>query len=176
MIQGENIYLRLMEKRDVKYKVKWVNDPEVRRTLFFGEISEIGTEQWLMKVTTDNTRMDFVICENNNDIPVGFASVVNIDLKNSKAETYICIGEKTCWGKGYGKEVKKLLMEYVFIQLGLNRLYSFNWAENKKMIQINKNLGFKLEGVLRQDTYSNGVYKDRVIFSMLKEDYLKAYK
>src|SRR5699024_1853838 len=113
MIIGENVYLRLMEKRDVKYKVRWVNDPVVRKTLFFQDISEIGTEQWLTKVASNNSRNDYVICENGNDSPIGFASVVNIDLINSSAETYICVGDKNYWGKGYGTEVKKLLTEYV---------------------------------------------------------------
>jgi|SRR5699024_2017958 len=173
MIHGKNIYLRLMEKRDVKYKVEWVNDPKVRRTLFFQDISELGTEQWLIKVSSDNSRNDFVICEGENDIPIGFASVVNIDFKNSSAETYICIGNQNYWGKGYGTEVKEVLLEYIFLELGLNRTYAYNWAENKNMIQINKKLGFTLEGVLRQDRFSNGEYKDRVLFSMLKEEYLK---
>lgn len=173
MIQSENIYLRLMEKSDVKYKVGWVNDPEVRRTLFFQEVSELGTEQWLMKVTSDNTRSDFVICEKDNDIPIGFASVVNIDLRNSSAETYICIGNKNYWGKGIGTEVKKVLLEYVFLELGLNRTYAYNWAANESMKKINKKLGFTLEGVLRQDRFSNGEYKDRALFSMLREEYLK---
>lgn len=176
MLKSENIYLRLMEKRDVKYKVKWVNDPEVRRTLFLENISEIGTEHWLNKVVADNTRRDYVICKNVNNIPIGFASIVNIDLWNSSAETYICIGEKKYWGKGYGTEAKKLLLEYIFIQLGLNRAYAYNWAENKAMININKKLGFTQEGVLRQDRFADGEYKDRVIFSMLRDEFLEKYK
>lgn len=176
MIRGKNVYLRLMERRDIKYKVKWINDPDVRKSLFIQDISEIGTEQWLIKVSTDNTRNDYVICENGNDTPIGFASVVNIDFRNSSAETYICIGEKRFWGKGYGTEVKKLLLEYMFIELGLNRVYAYNWAENKGIIKINEKLGFKLEGVLRQDRFADGQYKDRVIFSMLREEFFKKYK
>lgn len=173
MIMGENLYLRLMEKEDIPYKVIWVNDPEVRDTLFFEEISKLGTEHWLNKVASDNTRNDFIICELEDDNPIGFASVVNIDLRNSKAETYLCIGNKESWGKGYGTEVKNILLKYVFIELGLNRIYSYNWAQNKKMININKKLGFTLEGKLRSDIFSNGEYKDRVIFSMLKEEYIR---
>jgi len=160
-----------MERRDVPYKVQWVNDPEVKRTLFFDEISEIGTDQWLTKVSSDGSRQDFMVCDPETDKPIGFASVVGIDRKNSKAETYICIGDKNYWGKGLGTEVKKMLMKQIFEELNLNRMYSYNWAENKKMIQINKDLGFTLEGQLRKDTYANGEFKDRVLFSMLKEEY-----
>jgi len=173
MIKSDRVYLRLMERKDVPYKVKWVNDPDVRRTLFFQEISELGTEQWLNKVALDSTRKDFIICDLETDNPIGFASVVKIDLMNSKAETYLCIGDKEYWGKGYGTEVKRMLLRYVFIELGLNKVYSYNWVENKRMIEINKKLGFTLEGQLRKDIFANGEYKDRVIFSMLKEEYLK---
>lgn len=176
MIKGDNIYLRLMERRDVPYKVKWISDPDVSRTMFFQEISELGTEQWLIKVTSDNTRNDFMICDLETDNPIGFASVVKIDLRNSKAETYLCIGDKKYWGRGLGTEAKILLLKYVFVDLGLNRIYSYNWAENKSMIKINEKLGFTLEGQLRKDTFANGEYKDRVIFSMLKEEYFNRLK
>src|SRR5699024_2956313 len=123
--------------------------------------------------SSDSSRNDYVICERGDDTPFGFASVVNIDYRNSSAETYVCIGDKNYWGKGYGTEVKKLLTKFVFLELGLNRVYAYNWAENESMMRINEKLGVTLEGTLRQDRLSDGEYKDRVIYSMLKEEFLK---
>ncbi len=173
MLESERIYLRLMEERDIPYKVKWINDPEVRRTLNFDyPISEVGTKQWLNKVALDNSRKDFIVCLKKEDIPIGYGGFLNIDIKNSKAESYMGIGNKDYWGKGYAKEIRRVLLEYAFEDLGLNKVYSYVWSENIKMINLNKSVGFEIEGLLRSDIFSHGQYRDRYIMSILKEDYL----
>ncbi len=173
MLEGERIYLRLMEERDIPYKVKWINDPEVRRTLNFDyPVSEVGTKQWLNKVALDGSRKDFIVFLKDQDIPIGYGGFLNIDIKNSKAESYMGIGDKECWGKGYAKEVRKVLLEYAFEELGLNRIYSYVWSENEKMINLNKSVGFEIEGLLKADMYSHGEYRDRYIMGILKEYFL----
>lgn len=174
MLFGERLYLRLMEEKDVPYKVKWINDPEVRKTLNFSyPVSEIATKQWLNKVALDSSRKDFIVCLKENDTPIGYAGLLNIDVKNSKAESYMGIGEKNCWGKGYAKETRILLLDYAFKELGLNKVYSYVWIENEKMINLNKSVGFKIEGKLEQDIFSHGEYRDRIIMGILREKYLQ---
>lgn len=177
MLMGEFIYLRLMEERDISYKVKWINDPEVRRTLNFDyPVSEIGTKHWLNKVALNSSRRDFIVCLKENDLPIGYGGFLNIDIKNSKAESYMAIGDKDYWGKGYAKEIRQLLIEYAFKEVGLNRVYSYVWTENKKMINLNKSIGFEVEGLLRNDMFSHGEYMSRYIMGILKEDYLNIVK
>lgn len=173
MLIGINLYLRPMEERDVTYKVKWLNDAEVRRTLNFDyPISEISTRQWLVRVATDTTRRDFVACLREDDSPIGYAGLMFIDRKASKAELYVGIGEKQHWGKGYGKEITGIQLAYGFIELGLNKLYTHTWSKNEIMIAINKKFGFEIEGTLRQDVFSHGEFRDRVLMGLLRADYM----
>lgn len=173
MIEGDRIYLRLMEEKDISYKVKWINDNEVRKTLDFDyPISEISTKQWLNRVASDNSRKDFIICLKENDKQIGYTGLMNINYKNSKAEMYMGIGEKEYWGKGYAKESRKLLLEYAFMELGLNKIYTYNWVKNEKIIGLNKKLGFKIEGTLRCDKFSHGEFRDKVIMGILRDEYL----
>ncbi|NMB40672.1 MAG: GNAT family N-acetyltransferase [Firmicutes bacterium] len=172
MLRGKRIYLRLMEEKDIPYKVKWINDPVVRKTLNFSyPISEVATKQWLSKVALDSSRKDFIVCLKENDNPIGYGGFLNIDPKNSKAETYLGIGEISYWGQGYGREAMQILLNYAFTELGLNKVYSYSWSENKGMINLNKSLGFKIEGKLEQDVFSHGEYRDRVVMGLLKKDY-----
>ncbi len=174
MLLGDRIYLRLMEEKDIPYKVKWINDPDVRRTLNFDyPISEIGTKQWLNKVVLDGSRKDFIVYLIENDKPIGYAGFLNIDLRASKAEIYIGIGEKKYWGKGLAQEITAVQLEYGFSELGLNKLYIYSWVDNKKMIFIYEKFGFKGEGILRQDVFSHGEFRDRVVMGLLREEYLK---
>lgn len=172
MLRGKRVHLRLMEERDIPLKVKWFSDPDVLRTLNVDfPISEVGTRHWLHNVSRDETRRDFVICLNESERPIGYAGLVNIDLRHGKAETYLGIGEKEYWGQGLGTEAKELQLEYAFEHLRLNRVYSLTWTENQAMIAINKKFGYKIEGVLRQDSYAQGMFRDKVIMGLLRDEY-----
>lgn len=174
MIEGNHVYIRLMEIADVKYKVKWVNDDEVRKTLLFFDypISVLGTENWLRKVSHDPTRKDFIVCLKSDNTPIGFTGLRHIDYKNSKAESFMCIGAKEQWGKGYGYDIKKAVLKYSFESLNLNKIYSHHLVHNNAMIKINLKLGGKQEGILREDVYSEGKLTDRVVISILKKEML----
>lgn len=173
MIQAKTIYLRSMELSDVKIKVSWANNEQIRKTLGFADypVSELATEAWLRKSATDSSRKDFMICLKHNNEPIGFCGIKNIDLINQKAESYLAIGNAEFWGKGIGFETKKALLDYSFMHLNLNKIYSYHQSDNEAMIKINMKLGAQREGLLRQDMRINGQWKDMVIISVLKAEY-----
>ena len=43
--------------------------------------------------------------------------------------------------------------------------------DNKKSLGVVKRLNYTQEGVLRQDHFINGVYRDTLLFSKLKSEY-----
>jgi len=164
-----------MEKKDIPNKVKWVNDEEVRKTLFITDISEIGTEQWLSKVASDGSRRDYIVFDSQTNKPIGFSGIDKIDYVNSKAETYFCIGEKEYRGIGLGTDVMTTITKHCFIDLRLNKVYLYTWTSNIAMVKVSKRVGFTMEGTLRQNLLSNGVFKDTFVFSMLKSEFFKQY-
>ncbi|MCJ7840670.1 GNAT family N-acetyltransferase [Lederbergia sp. NSJ-179] len=173
MLHGNKVYIRLMEEKDVVYKVKWINDPEIRHTLNFEyPISEIGTHKWLHSVSTNPARKDFVVCSKENDEPIGYCGLLGIDYKNSKAESYMGIGEKSFQGQGIGFEIRKILLDYAFYELNLNKVYAYVWKENTPMIKLNEKVGFQKEGLIREDIQSHGEKRDRYIMGILKSEYL----
>ena len=176
MILGEKVYLRLMEEKDVPYKVKWINNPEVRGTLNFDyPISEVGTRKWLNNVSGSPNRRDFFVCIKETHKPSGFGGLLNIDYKNSKAESYMGIGETGLQGQGYGYDIRKLILKYAFKELSLNKVFAYVWEENTPMFNLNKKVGFKVEGLLRDDIFSHGELRNRYIMGILKEEFLSKY-
>jgi len=173
MLNSNNIYIRLMEEKDIPFKVKWINDPVIRHTLNFEyPVSEVSTRKWLNNVASNPTRKDFIVCNIENHEPIGYCGFLGIDQKNSKAESYMGIGDKGSQGRGLGLEIRKTLLDYAFQELNLNKIYAYVWEENEPMIHLNKKVGFQIEGLLRKDIMSHGELRNRYIMGILKEEYL----
>lgn len=176
MIIGKKAYLRLMEEKDIPYKVKWINDPNVRTTLNFDyPISEVGTRKWLNNVSNNPNRRDFFVCDLETDTPIGFGGLLNIDYKNSKAESYMGIGNLDFRGKGYGYDIRMMILDYAFKELNLNKVYAYVWENNPAMLNLNKKAGFEIEGLLRDDILSHGELRNRYIMGILRKEYLQLH-
>jgi len=93
-------------------------------------------------------------------------------LEKQGCFTGIAIGEKDEWGKKYGEEALRLLIEYAFHHLNLHRISSGAVEFNERSIKLHKKLGFQEEGRLRKERFENGKYWDRTLFGLLKEEYI----
>ncbi len=65
------------------------------------------------------------------------------------------------------------MIKYAFEELQFNRIEIKCAVENKKSQLIPQKLGFSKEGILRQAELINGKFLDTIIFSLLKEDWIK---
>lgn len=164
------ITIRQFEKTDIPKKVEWINNPENNRFLHYDiPICVEKTEKWFDSHKGDDSRYDAVIeC---NGMPVGTIGLLSIDQKNKKAEYYIAMGETSYKGKGVAKEASRLILEYGFEELELNRIYLFTEVENVVAQKLFERVGFVREGVIRQDIVSHGCFVDRVAYSYLREDW-----
>lgn len=164
------ITIRKFERTDIPKKVEWVNNPENNQFLHYDiPICVEKTEKWFDSHLGENTRYDAVI--EADGIPVGTIGLLEIDRKNSKAEYYIAMGETAFKGKGVAKEASRLILEYAFQTLGLNRIYLFTEVENETAQKLFERVGFVREGILRQDIISHCRYVDRIAYGFLREDW-----
>jgi diamine N-acetyltransferase len=86
------------------------------------------------------------------------------------------IGEKKFWGRGIGQEVTRLMVEYAFHRLNLNRVTLGVLAEHESAVRCYEKVGFKVEGRFRQELFRDGEYKDRLWMGLLRADYLASRK
>ncbi|MGI6145718.1 MAG: GNAT family N-acetyltransferase [Peptococcia bacterium] len=172
MLQGKNIYLRLLESEDLPYRVKWLNDDEVSSGITIdGPISLAKTQAWFQHVIKEDINRHFVIVDKNTNKPIGILGVVAIDFRNRKAELYIAIGNKNYWGRGLGSEALHIALEYSFMELDLNRIYLFTNINNTRAQHVYEKNGFLKEGLLRQHRYHKGKLTDYVVYSILKSEW-----
>jgi diamine N-acetyltransferase len=167
-----NVTIRRFERADIPRKAAWINNPENNRYLHYDLPLEIGkTERWFDKNLGRTDRYDAVIEEEG--IPVGLVGLLRIDGKNHKAEYYISMGETAYKGKGIAKQASRLILKYGFEELGLNKIYLFTEAENIGAQKLFERIGFVREGILRQDICFAKQYVDRIMYGILRTDYLK---
>ena len=172
MWQDVKISIRKFERTDIPKKVEWINNPENNQFLHYDiPISVEGTEKWFDSHINDINRFDAVM--EADGVPVGTIGLLSIDRKNSKAEYYVAMGETSYKGKGVAKEASRLILQYGFESLGLNRIYLFTEIENIAAQKLFEKVGFTREGIIRQDIFSHGRYVDRVAYGYLKEDWDK---
>jgi len=83
----------------------------------------------------------------------------------------LMIGEKKFWGRGIGKEATRLVVEYGFQRLNLNRIGLGVLAAHEAAIRCYQAVGFKTEGRFREEMFSDGTYQDRLWMGMLRSEY-----
>lgn len=172
ILKGEKVYLKLIEEEDLKKRVEWINDSEIQDTLNYDTpTSYAKTKAWFNKILLDSTRREFSIFTVKNDEYIGFCGLFKIEVPIMKAELHCVIGNKKYHRGGFGTEAYKLLMDYGFIELGLNKIYGYQLVHNGAAHRVVEKLGWKRDGLLRQDIYSHGSIKDRWAVSVLREDW-----
>lgn len=175
-IQGKLVTLRAPELADVPDLHRWSNDPEVWNMLggWHFPYSSRSTEEWV-KTRKDSNLTDHVFCIDTPDEGIiGTANIINIDWKNKNAFHGMMIGKANLRGKGYALDALMTIMQYAFMELGLNRLDGDMISYNERSIKFYlEKGGWKHEGVRRDWFYRNGKHHDKVVVGVTRADYLE---
>lgn len=167
------VTIRKFERRDIENKVKWINESLNNKYLHYELPLEYEkTEKWFEKNKDRTDRYDAII--EADGISVGIIGLLSIDNKNRKAEYYITIGERSYLGKGIALSASKLLLEYGFHHLGLNRIYLYTETDNVAAVKLYERIGFKREGVIKSDLYSRGRFVDRYIYGITRNEFFRS--
>ncbi|MFW5804731.1 MAG: GNAT family N-acetyltransferase [bacterium] len=169
-----DIYLRALELDDYKTLTKWRNDKKLTNNLggniFF--VSSYREKGWVEKAIGDDKRdLHLAIVKGEDGTFIGMVNLTSIDHINKKAEFSIMLGDEKQMGKGYGKQATTLILQHAFNELNLNKVWLSVLKSNDKARKLDEVIGFKNDGVIRQDVYKNGTYQDLYLMSILKEEF-----
>jgi ribosomal-protein-serine acetyltransferase len=101
---------------------------------------------------------------------VGGIGFHNLDLKNKSAHIGYWLA-KEAQGKGIMTRCCRILFDYLFNEVGLNRIQINCNIENAKSRAIPERLGFQLEGIQRQVEWLHNEFRDWAIYAMLAEEW-----
>jgi RimJ/RimL family protein N-acetyltransferase len=171
---GKRIRLRAIERSDIPTFVLWFNDPEVRKNLLvYMPMSQAQEERWFEAQLEDQDRHILGI-ETLDGALIGNIGLENINWRDNKAELGIVIGEKEYWNNGYGSEAIIILLDFVFRQMNLRRVFLRVFEDNKRAMRCYEKCGFKVEGRLREAHFADGKYNDELVMGILRHEFLKA--
>lgn len=100
---------------------------------------------------------------------VGRASMFAFDELARNAEVGLGFGPEHR-GKGYGREVLGLLLDFGFRRRNLHRIWLECAATNERAIRAYRAAGFVEEGRLREHAWIDGAYVDMVRMAVLRTD------
>jgi RimJ/RimL family protein N-acetyltransferase len=156
-IKSERLIIRAYNpNKDSELFKTWLND-------------EAGRHFLLSQVTAKTQDFDELVAEDTNIIgvitlhdstPIGSLAFLNYDANQKKAELRKLIGEAEMRGKGFAKEATKLWINYGLTVLGIKKIYLNTLNTHIRNIKLNEELGFKIEGILRNEVYFDGKYHD----------------
>lgn len=172
------ILLRDFEERDIDSIYKWKNDEKLMSMIVggFHKFSYEDAEKWVHGCMGYHDDFKFwAVCTNNEEKRIiGYVSLVKMHNNNHSAQFGgIVIGDSVYQGGVAWIQIYQMVLEYVFEELGLNRLGGRAITEHPQTITMMAALLFEKEGVERQSVYMNGRYYDIQTHSLLKKDYFE---
>jgi RimJ/RimL family protein N-acetyltransferase len=105
---------------------------------------------------------------------IGQCGLFQFDDVAHTCEMGITIGDKAYWGRGYGREVVGLLLDYAFRLRNVRRVFLRVNGRNERAIRAYTACGFMEEGRLRAHVWSDGAYDDLVLMGVLREEWSAA--
>jgi RimJ/RimL family protein N-acetyltransferase len=169
---GSKIYLRPIEMDDIPLMCEWVNHPDVTRTLrIWRPMSSLNEREFVEHVSRSPNDLATLIVVRATDRPIGTCGLMRIDWVTRQAGFGIGIGAPKEWGKGYGSEATRLITDYAFGTVNLNRVWLEVYADHPAARRAYEKAGFRLEGTQRQAAFQDGRYIDVHLMSVLRSEW-----
>jgi RimJ/RimL family protein N-acetyltransferase len=85
----------------------------------------------------------------------------------------ICLPEEETWGKGYGTEAVRLLVNHLFDEMKLQEIRTATWTGNKRMVRCAEKSGFAEAARMshRAEFSVRGEPLERIELSISREDW-----
>ncbi len=176
-VNGERVYLSPVAPEDAALWAGWLNDLAVSVPLGDEAYMTYGLERAQRDVSETAQRQDhvFTIVEKSTNRAIGRCLLFGVNLVDRNAMIGIFIGEKEYWGKGYGQEAIRLLLDFGFNLLNLHNIMLGVFAYNERAIHAYQRLGFHEIGRRREARWIGGKAYDVIFMDLLEEEFRAHY-
>src|SRR5262245_29064712 len=161
MLASGRVFLRPFEATDAETYRRWRADAEPMALAGWHErapLSLAQVERRIAGLAEDQGKemYSFVLCLVDGERPIGEVLLFDLDRVNGSAQVGIFIGEVDEWGKGYGTDAVRAIVDFGFAELRLERVWLNVSTENPRAQRAYEKVGFVREATLRHDRWEGG--------------------
>jgi ribosomal-protein-alanine N-acetyltransferase len=175
-VVGPSLTLRFATPADAPALFELGSDPEVTKFFSWGPYASVDEPaayiDGLRGERERGERLDFLIVADDSG-PIGVTGLTEVSHRDRRAVVGTWLARER-WGTGANAESKALIATLAFVTLGLERLGAYTDVENQRSQAALLRLGFVREGVLRSWHRHGGRVRDVVLFSWLKEEFVRS--
>lgn len=164
------VTLRALAARDCDRLLVWRNLPEIARWMYSDHlISKAEHARWFDAAFADPRRRYWIV--ETDATPVGLANLYDLAPEHGRTSWAYYLAEPSTRGQGVGAFVEYWVIEHVFGELGLNKLWCEVLIGNEGVWRLHEGFGFQREALLRQHVRKDGEPADVVGLGLLRADW-----
>ena len=171
MLTGERVTLRPVRENDLPVMYEWRIDMDT-----WAATTPVAPYAMTWELFKQRAQKQSEAAEENVDFAVevggtlvGRAGLFHFDPLTRSCETGLVFGPGHR-GKGYGREVLRLLLDFAFRHRNVHRVHLTTLSSNEAAQRCYLAAGFVEEGRRRESAWVDGAYEDEVLMSVLSTD------
>lgn len=176
LYKTENIYIKFLLPEDITDRyVNWMNDSSVVRYTEsrFQEYDMEDLVDFTNKMNKDTSTAFFGVFELSSNLHIGNIRIKDICSIHKRGEVGLIIGDKSKWGYGYATEAIKLVADYAFKSLDLNKLFATCYEPNIGSLKAFLKNNWEIEGRLKKHVFVDKDFCDLIYIGLQKLEWLK---
>ncbi|HET6990966.1 MAG TPA: GNAT family protein, partial [Bacteroidia bacterium] len=122
-------------------------------------------------ILNDGTSHMFMIVDKKSGKDIGTVKIHNHDKVNGICNLGMMIGNRNFWGSGYGPDTLKAAISYAFNNLNVRKICESVHSNNPRALLMDLKIGFHVEGVLKDQFFTEGKYVDKILIALFAKDW-----
>lgn len=171
ILMGNKLYLEPLMDKTYTLLENWLSDSNIIKFLDSSECCLPIEKIKKLYPVDDKKNKLFTIIEKNHCQSVGICGLQKIDWTKKNAFLRIIIGDQNFWDGKTALESEKLLLNFAFKDLKLNKVYSIINIKNIGQSKLVERLGMQKDGILRNHFIQSGEYVDANLYSILSNEF-----
>ncbi len=167
-IAANGLRLTALREDETRLLLDLFNEPQASGFYVPTMVRPYNLEQLNSMLRDWNDRAEsFLFAIRHADQLVGIVNIDGLSWVHSHAEIGIALRSPAFRGQGYATAALRLFLRYLFVDIGLKRVFCRIMDGNEASVRLFTHLGFRAEGRMRQHVYRGGQYIDMLLFGLL---------
>ncbi len=171
-LQDNGLRLTALRTEEINLLLALFNEPQAAGFYIPTMVRPYNVEQLQHMLRDWNDRAEsFVFAIRQAEQLIGIVNIDGLSWVHSHAEIGIALASPAVRGQGYAAAALRLFLHYLFVDIGLRRVFCRIMDGNEASVRLFARAGFREEGRLRQHVYRSGQYLDMLFFGLLASEW-----